>query len=414
MGRFTPFDYLKLELGSQFRRLGYARVTSHGGTYCNFPPRKIAIEASSFCNLRCIHCAHGIPAGKTQDRMSRPKSHMSFELFRKIADEASMFRNSTKLVFALMGEPLMNKNIVPMIEYAHCKGLWTQVNSNGVLLDKRRAEALIDAGIDFIYLSLDGISKDTYEKIRVRGDFDLVLENILNFIELKYSKRAYDLTIHIGMTAEIINKSEIDTFVKEFSKLPIDAVYSPKLFNWLSAIEWANPLEANGGKRNIKNNPVCNSAYDICGIHSNGNFVPCIYDFDGRYLSGNVFEHSILELWNNDRTRLFRKAINDRDYHLIEGKGPMCSQCSILHNPQYQITTSLYRNLEQIARYTGKAFRDWLNTSTRQNNAYKKYKWFRDHRQEFLDELAQNTKVKSIDQKYFNIVQNNGVLRMSL
>ena len=414
MKRFTPLDYFRLELGSQWRRLAYAWAVSQGRDYCHFPPRKIAIEASSFCNLRCIHCAHGTPPDGVGERMTRTKSHMSMDLYRKIVDEAAGFHNSTKLVFALMGEPLMNKNMVDMIAYAHGKGLWTQVNTNAVLLDRRRAEGLIDAGLDFIYLSLDGITKETYEKIRVRGDFDRVLGNILDFIELKYVKKAFDLTIHIGMTAEIINRSEIDLFVKEFSKLPLDAVYSPQLFNWLSAIEWANPDEGEASRLCHMDFPVCNSSYDICGIHSNGGFVPCIYDFDGRYVSGNVNNQSILELWNNHRTRLFRKAINDRDYSLIEENGPMCSQCTILHNPQYQVIPGLAANLKQIAQYTGKAFRDWRGASTRRAQAYDKFLWFREHRREFVAGLGQNNAAAPKEETYFNVVQQDGVLRIHL
>ena len=348
MKRFDKKDYLKLELGTQLRRLSYAWATTRGLTHCPFPPRKIAIEASSFCNLRCIHCAHGdSPEGG--QRMTRPKSNMSLELFKKIADEAATFRHATKLVFAMMGEPLMNKRLVEMISYAHQKGLWTQVNTNAMLLDRQKAEDLIDAGLDFMYLSLDGITKETYERIRVRGKFDQVMANILDFIQLKYEKGAFGLTVHVGMTAEIINREEIELFIREFQKLPIDAAYSPLLFNWNGAIEWANNELDNLQTPDRSKWPVCNSSYDIIGIQSDGGVIPCMYDYDGKYVSGNVGEKPLLEIWNNKKTRIFRHAVNTKQYELIEDKGPCAANAPCFGIPTIRWTQACPRHWAKFA-----------------------------------------------------------------
>lgn len=411
MRRFNRYNYLKVELGTQWNRLQYAWTTSYGKSYCSFPPRKIAIEATSCCNLRCIHCAHGAaPDGKV--RLTRPQSMMDFDLFKKVMDEASEFKNSTKIVFALLGEPLLHKSLPDMVAYAHSKGLWTQVNTNCTLLTREKGEALINAGLDFIYLSLDGITKQTYERIRVRSDFNKVMHNILNFIELKFEKGALDLSIHVGMTGEIINRSEIDIFVKEFRKLPINAVYSPLLFNWNGAIEWVNPVLDTLQTRSCAHYPVCNSSYDICGIQSNGDFIPCIYDYDGKYISGNAGQHTIMELWNNERTQNFRRAINSRKYSAIEANGPLCSQCTLLWNPHYQVNHSLMGNLQQIYRYACKAFDDFFNTPARNDRLYEKYLFLRGQREEFLDGLAKQTIPEK--SKWFEVVEREGVLQIAL
>lgn len=411
MNRHTPLKYLKLELGSQLERFKYALATTKGWSYCPFPPRKIAIEPSSFCNLRCIHCAHGDSA-EGVSRMTRPKSNMSLDVFKKITDEASRFRNRTKFVFAMMGEPLMNKKMVEMIAYAHKKGVWTQLNTNAVLLSRKKGEELIDAGLDFMYLSLDGITRETYEKIRVRGDFERVLTNILDFIELKYQKGALDLTIHIGMTAEIINRGELDFFVKEFSKLPLDAVYSPMLFNWLSAIEWADGPEAHAGKADLKDYPVCNTSWDVPGIQANGDFVPCLYDFDGRYSAGNVADNTILELWNNERLIKFRRAVLNRDYAAIEENGPMCSQCTILWNSHYQIKPGMRDALGQIFNYSVKALKDYHNARSRRNRLTEKYAYLRDFREQFVKNLQSYSDVQEEYSHVYNQVLKDGVLEV--
>lgn len=411
MKRFNRYDYLRIELGTQWKRLRYVWSASQGKSYCPFPPRKIAIEASSFCNLRCIHCAHGdSPEGV--ERMTRHKSMMSLDLFKKIADEATAFKNSTKIVFALMGEPLLNNKLTDIVAYAHEKGLWSQVNTNCTLLSKKKSEALIDAGLDFIYLSLDGITKETYERIRIRSDFDRIINNILDFIELKYEKGAEDLIIHIGMTGEIINRSEIDIFVEEFSKLPINAVYSPLLFNWNGAIEWVNPELNTLQTETSSNYPVCNSSYDICGIQSNGDFTPCIYDYDGKYISGNIRDHTIMELWNNDKTQNFRRSINERNYNSIEANGPLCSKCTLLWNHYYQINPSLTENLKQVYKYTSRAFKDFFNTRDRKKRLFEKYLFLREQRESFLKGLGKQ-RIHG-ESKWFKVVEKEGILEVSL
>lgn len=411
MKRFGPWDYLKLEMGTQWHRLAYADATSRGKSYCNFPPRKIAIEATSFCNLRCIHCVHGV-GENGKERLTRTKSMLDIDLFKKVIDEAAEFRHSTKVVFALLGEPLLNRRLEEMVAYAHSRGIWTQVNTNCTLLTKKRGEDLIEAGLDFIYLSLDGITKETYERIRVQSDFDRVLNNILNFIELKFEREAWDLTIHVGMTGEIINRREIDVFVREFSRLPIDMVYSPLLFNWNGAIEWADEDLKKGQGRDQKSYPVCNSAYDICGIQSNGDFVPCIYDYDGKYVSGNVRDHTLMELWNNERTQNFRRAINARDYRPIEERGALCTECTLLWSPHYQIKPSLSENLSQVAQYTGKALKTFFTKPAKKARLYEKYCFLRDQREDFLRELSREA--YGGESKWFEVVRTQGVLQVEL
>lgn len=405
--RFGPLDNLLRDLVTQHRRIGYATSAWRKSLYCPYPPRKIAIEPSSFCNLRCIHCAHGI--GKDgKERLRRKKSLMNFDLFKKITDEASTFRYSTRFVFALMGEPLMNKRFCDMIAYAHSKGVWTQLNTNGVLLDSNRAEALIDAGLDMIYFSLDGITRETYEAIRQRGDYDRVYDNALNFMEMKFRKNAKDLVIHVGMTGEMANSQELDVFMHEMQKLPVNGIYSPLLFNWNGAIEWANP-ELERLHQDSIHRPICNSPFDICGVQSNGDFTACIYDHEGKFTSGNVGDSSIMDLWNNERTQIFRKAQLNGDYSAIETKGKLCSECTIMWNPMYQLKRSLLVNAMNIAKWTGKAILKFIEAPLQHQQLKQKRLWLKNNRREFIQGLAKAATQCSTKEQY-ETVKRKGVL----
>ena len=75
------------------------------------------------------------------------------------------------------GEPLMNKNIFKMIstvnEYAHA-----HISTNGILLDKKKCDELIKSGVGTVIVSIDGLTQEVYEKYRVGGEVEKVIENI--------------------------------------------------------------------------------------------------------------------------------------------------------------------------------------------------------------------------------------------
>jgi MoaA/NifB/PqqE/SkfB family radical SAM enzyme len=88
------------------------------------------------------------------------------------------------------------------------------INTNGLLLKDNRAESLLDAGTDLIIISIDGSTKDTYEKIRIKGNYDVVTKNVDNLIKLKKLKKLKKPLIRLQFT---IMKENVDEFA-EFKK----------------------------------------------------------------------------------------------------------------------------------------------------------------------------------------------------
>ena len=136
-------------------------------------PHLIWIEPTSTCNLNCIMC----------DRKAvsqRKVGFMDFELFTKIVDEAASL-GVLQIEMGLGGEPLLHPRLTNMIEYAKNKGLMVGFNTNANLLDEQKSRALLNSKLDSIIFSVDGASKETYEKIRLKGDYDIVTKNIKTF-----------------------------------------------------------------------------------------------------------------------------------------------------------------------------------------------------------------------------------------
>ena len=151
-------------------------------------PDRVYVESTNVCNLDCIMC----PTGLHID--TRPKGYMEWDLYTPIIDEIAPFAEA--VVLHSWGEPLLHKRIIDMIQYAKDRDLWVETSTNAMRLTEEVSRQLLDAGLDRIYLSMDGLTKETYEKVRVKGKFEGVLGNIERFLDLKHELRLADRGRH--------------------------------------------------------------------------------------------------------------------------------------------------------------------------------------------------------------------------
>jgi len=83
--------------------------------------------------------------------------------------------------FGGMGEPLIHKDILYMVECAAGKGVRVELLTNGTLLTREMSAALLGAGLSMLWVSLDSVEAETYEKIRQKSSFAVVRSNIRGF-----------------------------------------------------------------------------------------------------------------------------------------------------------------------------------------------------------------------------------------
>lgn len=160
--RVTPRRLANLYLGRLEYLLGRKRLRSS--------PVKLTVESTSICNLRCPACFTG--AGE----VGRARGHMSPELYDRLLDELGPYL--FEIEFHNWGEPLLAKQLAPMVERAARRGIATTVSTNfSIPFDAERAEALVRSGLSLLGVSIDGARQETYEQYRVRGNLELVLQN---------------------------------------------------------------------------------------------------------------------------------------------------------------------------------------------------------------------------------------------
>ncbi len=135
---------------------------------------EVRIETTNFCNSACTVCP--------REKMTRPKTTMSFWQFWNLVDQAKALGVDTISVFGF-GESLLDPDIVGKVAYCTKQGLKTFITTNASLLNTNMACGLLKAGLSHIRFSVHG-TFDNYEKVHRGLKFNDTLRNIVNFLQL--------------------------------------------------------------------------------------------------------------------------------------------------------------------------------------------------------------------------------------
>lgn len=272
-------------------------------------PRQIIIETTAYCNQRCIHCAH-----KT---LQRKKGTMDMALYKKIIDEIASEAPDTETWMTYYGEALILKyRLFYMIWYAKQKGLTNIVlNSNAMLLDGEMSEMLIDSGLDRLIISMDGFTKETYEMIRVGGNYEEVVANCLQFIDRLNSRNSSKPRFEMQFSVLEENEHEREAFNTFWTAKGVNVKNRPKA-------SWTGRIEAKNLDPSRERVP-CKWGLNHAGLLWNGQLVACGVDSEGLFNAGNLKEASLKELWNTVHKDFRRIHLENRWDDLPE----VCAGC---------------------------------------------------------------------------------------
>ncbi len=136
----------------------------------DYLPVKIDIENVSRCNFHCTMCqVSGWPRGKRAE-------DMNLDLYKQFIDSQY---GLVEIKLQGMGEPTLGgADYLSMIAYARNRGIWVRTITNASLLHKNDTyKKLIDTDPSEIQISVDGATKESFEKIRKGGNFEQVCNN---------------------------------------------------------------------------------------------------------------------------------------------------------------------------------------------------------------------------------------------
>lgn len=281
-------------------------------------PQYFQIETTSHCNARCIMC--------DIDEWKREIKVMPDELFNMVVNNLKEHIEDIKTVtIQLGGEPLLDKKLENRIEQLKGIGIRRVVfSTNGSLMNKQRAMSILKSGVDEVYFSIESIDKEVYENIRKNLDFETVMANIGDFIDLRNQLQS---RINIRIRSIIMNetKKNIEAFIQYWEqKLDLekgDRVYA-KLIHSFGNQKNLEELEEN---KELNELP-CYALWNSFNILSDGRVVLCCQDLRAQHLLGNINDNTIQEIWTTSYA--LQKT---REQHLKSGRNSiaMCKNCNV-------------------------------------------------------------------------------------
>ncbi len=147
-------------------------------------PISLMVEPSNACNFRCTYCPHGYMQANSSKHFN---TIMDYSIFKKIVQDAKGFPGRIEAInFSRFGEPLLNKRLADMVKKTKDSDICNLVKiiSNGSLLTEKTSIDLINAGLDVLRISLQGISeKQIYETCGRKIEFLNFVQNVRYFYE---------------------------------------------------------------------------------------------------------------------------------------------------------------------------------------------------------------------------------------
>lgn len=258
-------------------------------------PVHVDIELAGKCQLACTMCPYGTGAFD-EGKQGMMDLHVAYDvLYEAWIGGAS----SIKLNFR--GEPGLSPHLVSMVLEAKRLGFTeVAINTNLTAFSLRRLRELAHAGLDLMIISIDGATKGTYEKIRVNGDFNRLISNLLFLRSLNVRPR-----IRLQIVEQDANRHEINFWRRKFADCA-DELVVQKI------------RQDNTGKRKR-----CPQPWQRMVVMWDGQVGLCCSNWNNEAVVGNIEHETLGSIWRSPAAKALRKLAKDPT------QGDPCLKCRV-------------------------------------------------------------------------------------
>jgi radical SAM protein with 4Fe4S-binding SPASM domain len=262
-------------------------------------PFTFLVTPSQRCNFRCWYCAHTLAKEKRPDYND---VDMSFDMFCKIIEQSKRFPDKYKMLqFGGLGEPLLNKDIVHFIEKAHEVTDRVEMITNGLLLNRRLTDAIIDVGLRQLRISIQGTDAAKYKKVTsVAINFEKFIDELTYFYERSRGKTVVYMKI---MDDQLEDKNDEKKFFSIFGNI-CDKIM-------IEHIGEIHPAKYGKYEKDFKvqdifgeSHPhmeVCPFLFYYMNVDAEGYATSCcLTSTPGSFRLGNINETPLIEMWNGE------------------------------------------------------------------------------------------------------------------
>lgn len=308
--------------------------------------RKVYVEVTSGCNYSCITCIRHSWTDEIGD--------MPMAVFDKLLDDMRALPELACVHFGGFGEPLSHPRILEMLRRCKEMGLAVEMITNGSLLTPVVAASLVELGLDWIFVSLDGPDEGSFGTIRPGASYDEVIRNIeyLQSLKKKQNKEYPKLGVEFVATRTNIGKLPampaltdrlgamkfIVTNVLPYHESMKDEILYDTGFDLGSFGRESTFLSVKAAP-NMQLRTVRHCRFvenKALAVTWQGNVSPC-YSFMHNYTCyimgrkkdmiahsfGNIAERSLADIWTDPVYARFRYMVKTADY-------PSCTDCRLV------------------------------------------------------------------------------------
>ena len=283
-------------------------------------PFSLHVYPSFYCNFRCGYCLHSLDRDELERKGFR-RQYMDYSLYQKAVDDVANAGWKLKaLLFAGHGEPLLHRRIADMVAYAKEQDVAerTEIVTNASLLTRKLSDALIDAGLDRLRVSIQGTTSEAYRKTSGANlDFAQFVEQLRYFYEHKRNTDVYIKIIDVALNSVGDQKR-----FEEIFRPVADTVAIEHAIPFVPEIDLGE-LSGESKQGGDMHSDVCSMPFYMLVLYPNGDVLPCC-STEVPIVFGNAKQDNLAHIWHSKRHTAF----------LIRQLGgvksiPVCSSCNV-------------------------------------------------------------------------------------
>ncbi len=267
-------------------------------------PTSFVVETNSSCNYFCYMCPyHG---GRQRDKPTfvapRKYSNMDIALFKRVVDEIAAierpYRSDAKALISpyRRGEILLYPQWREAINHLKSKpNIAVYFSSNGSLWSDEDVEFVLDAGIEQLQISIEGIDQVSHKLIRMNDEFEKVAHTIRRLMRRKAERGLSQPVLQLAHTVNERNIDDVDAYIEHWLDKADALFIGPENY---ADIELANkryktefsPIPAPDRGLRVP----CGMVKDNIWIDAEGTAILCIGS--KQTIIGDVREQSMMEI----------------------------------------------------------------------------------------------------------------------
>ena len=300
-------------------------------------PLILDVETTNRCNLDCVFCSRQL--------MARSEGNMSFEVWRRIVDEAAVHGAAVRLNG--WGEPLLHPDVVEQIQYASARGVLTKIYTNGTALTRGKMRRLMQAGLAELQFSMQGLTSRRYGVLRPPARYRRFHAQVSLAATARVEAGAARpfLSLLTSVDAADLREAPPDVFARDWLTLVDKVAIDTTLYTYVAHTESAQAHLADQLAPAV--HVPCVDISLKLAIHRGGEIVMCGRDYDAHpyYTLGQVGRDSIHAAWHSPRLQRHRELVGEARQH---SRFPLCRHC--------YTTTTKYEHLKARQALRGGSF----------------------------------------------------------